>query len=173
VNAAFIGRMRELPHTHSCFVCGESNAIGLRLRFETDGRLIHCRFRPRIEHAGFQGVVHGGLIATVLDEIMVWACAVGTGRFAFSVEMNVRYVNPLPPGEEAMITGELTANRRNKVFETKAEARRLSGEMVASATGKYFPIKETMLPAMLADVTGGPHTSVTEMLKGFSPAIKA
>ena len=68
--------MKPLPHTYSCFVCGESNAAGLKLRFETDGRIVRTRFHPRPEHAGFKGVVHGGIIATVLDEVMVWACAV-------------------------------------------------------------------------------------------------
>jgi acyl-coenzyme A thioesterase PaaI-like protein len=70
--------MRKLPHTHSCFVCGESNPAGLNLRFETDGRVVRARFTPRVEHVGFKQVVHGGIIATVLDEIMVWACAVPT-----------------------------------------------------------------------------------------------
>jgi hypothetical protein len=76
--------MRELPHTKSCFVCGEANPAGLRQRFETDGRVVRARFTPRPEHAGFTGVVHGGILATLLDEIMVWACAVGTRRFGFA-----------------------------------------------------------------------------------------
>ena len=64
-------QMKPLPHTHSCFVCGESNPLGLKLRFQTDGRLVHARFVPLPEHIGFKQTVHGGLIATVLDEIMV------------------------------------------------------------------------------------------------------
>src|SRR3974390_3387866 len=68
--------MRTLPHTHSCFVCGESNVVGLKLRFQTDGRVVHGRFTPRAEHVGFREVIHGGIISTLLDEIMVWACVV-------------------------------------------------------------------------------------------------
>ena len=74
--------MHELPHTRSCFVCGESNPLGLQLRFHADGDEVRTRFVPRPEHIGFKGVVHGGLLATLLDEIMVWACAVRTKRFA-------------------------------------------------------------------------------------------
>src|SRR5512133_3324230 len=84
--------MKELPHTHSCFVCGDANPNGLKLRFETDGKLVKARFVPRAEHAGFRQTVHGGLVATLLDEIMVWACAVQTRRFAFSAELVVRYL---------------------------------------------------------------------------------
>ncbi len=103
--------MRELPHTHSCFVCGDSNAAGLKLRFETDGRIVRTRFTPRPEHIGFQQTIHGGIIATVLDEIMVWACAVPTRRFAYCAELNVRFAYPHAPGEEAAgHGGELVSN---------------------------------------------------------------
>ncbi|PAW72220.1 MAG: hypothetical protein B9S33_22895, partial [Pedosphaera sp. Tous-C6FEB] len=74
--------MTHLPHTRSCFVCGESNAHGLKLRFTADGQRVHTWFTPRAEHIGFKGVTHGGILATVLDEIMVWAVAVSTRRFA-------------------------------------------------------------------------------------------
>src|SRR6266550_1900862 len=108
--------MKVLPHTYSCFVCGESNPIGLRLRFETDGRIVQTHFVPRPEHIGFKQTVHGGLIATVLDEIMVWACAVQTKRFAFCAELSVRFLNPVRPGTELMAQGELAKNRRNRIF---------------------------------------------------------
>ena len=104
--------MRELPHTRSCFVCGETNPLGLRQRFATDGRLVHAEFTPRPEHCGFAGVVHGGVLATVLDEIMVWACAVGTRQFAFCAEMTTRFHHPAQPGEILQVEAELVAAGR-------------------------------------------------------------
>ena len=91
--------MKLLPHTRSCFVCGEANPAGLKLRFETDGRVVQTRFVPRAEHVGFRQTVHGGLIATLLDEIMVWACAVQTKRFAFCAELSVRFIGLVRPDE--------------------------------------------------------------------------
>lgn len=146
--------MKELPHTHSCFVCGESNPIGLKLRFETDGRTVQTRFRPKPEHAGFQGVVHGGLIVTVLDEIMVWACAVQTGQFAFCAEFTVRFLASLRPNEEALVTAELVTNRKGKIFEAKSALSDASGKILAEGTGKYLPIKANDISTMLADVVG-------------------
>ena len=149
-----MGPMRELPHTHSCFVCGESNPLGLRLRFETDGGVVRTRFVPRPEHIGFKGTVHGGITATILDEIMVWACGVRTGRFAYCAELNVRYTSPVRPGEETVATAQLVADRRGRIFEAKAELRSAAGALLASATGKYIPVKETELAAMLDEFVG-------------------
>lgn len=146
--------MKELPHTHSCFVCGESNPVGLRLRFETDGRIVRTRFTPRPEHIGFKQVVHGGLIATVLDEIMVWACVTQTKRFAYCAELTVRFQNPLRPGEETLATAELAANRRDKIFEVKSELKDNAGKILATATGKYIPVKTGELADMATDVIG-------------------
>ena len=149
--------MKVLPHTRSCFVCGEFNPIGLNLRFETDGRVVQTRFTPRTEHVGFRQIVHGGIIATLMDEMMVWACAVRTKRFAFCGELNVRFVQPVRPGAEIMATAELVANRRDKVFEAKAELRNPAGELLASATGKYLPVKHGDATELATDFVDDPR----------------
>jgi uncharacterized protein (TIGR00369 family) len=146
--------MKTLPHTRSCFVCGESNPVGLKLRLETDGRTVQTRFTPRPEHVGFKQVVHGGILATVLDEIMVWACAVQTGRFAFCAELKVRFVKSLQPGDEVIATAELAANRRDRIFEAKAEVKSRAGEVLASASGKYLPVKQAELTELATDFVG-------------------
>jgi acyl-coenzyme A thioesterase PaaI-like protein len=148
--------MRELPHTRSCFVCGESNPAGLRLRFHTDGRIVRTEFTPRPEHIGFRDVIHGGIIATVLDEIMVWACAAQIKQFGYCAEMTIRFQQPLRPGQPVTLMGEMVANRKNRVFEAKAELRR--GDVVlATATGKYLPLKANETNEFLPDLIGDPR----------------
>src|SRR5262245_26961012 len=146
--------MQLLPHTRSCFVCGESNPVGLQMQFRTDGRIVHAEFTPRPEHAGFKHVVHGGIIATLLDEIMVWACAVQTKQFAFCAELNVRFQQPLPPGDRAVANAELVSNRRNRIFEAKATLCDAHGNVLATATGKYLPIKPTDASEMTGELIG-------------------
>jgi acyl-coenzyme A thioesterase PaaI-like protein len=148
--------MKLLPHTRSCFVCGESNPAGLKLHFETDGRIVQTRFMPRAEHVGFRQTVHGGLIATLLDEIMVWACAVQTRRFAYCAELKVRFINPVRPNQEALASGELVSNRRGKLFEARAELRNQAGLVLATATGKYLPVKHAEATEMATDFIGDP-----------------
>jgi uncharacterized protein (TIGR00369 family) len=148
--------MKVLPHTRSCFVCGESNPVGLRLLFHTDGSIVETRFTPMPEHIGFKGVVHGGLTSTLLDEIMVWACAVRTKQFAFCAELNVRFSHPARPNEEVIATAELVANRRNKIFEAKAELRNRMGRILATATGKYIPVPDADINEMASDFVDDP-----------------
>jgi uncharacterized protein (TIGR00369 family) len=146
--------MQTLPCTRSCFVCGESNPLGLRLRFETDGHLVRTQFVLRREHSGFKNVIHGGLVATVLDEIMAWTCAIRTGHFAFCAELTVRFQAPVRPGELVTATGELLDNRRNRIFEARAELRDSAGKALAEATGKYMPISAADTADLMSDMVG-------------------
>lgn len=146
--------MRALPNTRACFVCGLENPAGLQLRFETDGEIARSTFAFRPDHVGFRSTVHGGILATVLDEIMVWSIGVQKKRFAYCAELTVRYVSPARPGESLVATGRLTLDRRGRIYETEGDIRRPDGQVVATATGKYMPIKGPETSAMLADLIG-------------------
>jgi uncharacterized protein (TIGR00369 family) len=147
--------MQTLPHTRSCFVCGEFNPLGLKLRFQSDGQTVQTRFTPRPEHIGFKGVVHGGIVSTLLDEIMVWVCAVRTGHFAFCAELQVRFLRPVQPGHDLVAIAELISDRRGRIFEAKAELKNEAGEIFATAQGKYLPVKEAELTEMTDDFVCG------------------
>jgi len=149
--------MRTLPHSRSCFVCGESNPIGFQLRLETDDRTVQTHFVLRPEHVGFKQIVHGGLVSTLLDEVMAWACAVQAKRFAFCAELTVRFLRPVRPNEQLLAIGELIVNRRDKIFETKAKLLNAEGTLLASATGKYLPITQADALEMADDLVGDPQ----------------
>jgi uncharacterized protein (TIGR00369 family) len=161
--------MEKLPSTKSCFVCGTRNPIGLKLCFETDGTIVQTRFLPQPVHVGFQGVVHGGIISTLLDEIMVWACCVQTRRFSYCAELNVRFAHPAKPGEEIVATAQLTSARRNKLFEARGELRNPQGILLAAATGKYLAIKEEETREMLSDLEGNLDDIFSRLPKPAGP----
>lgn len=146
--------MKELPHTHSCFVCGESNPLGFNLRSETDGKTVCARFAFRDEHVGFRQTVHGGLTATLLDEIMTWACVVQARRFAYCAELKVRYLHPIRPGQPLVATAEMVSNLRDRLFEAKGEIKDATGTALATATGKYMPLKDAEAADMASDLLG-------------------
>lgn len=103
----------------------------------------------------------------MLDEVMTWVCGVRTGRFAFCAELTVRFLLPVRPGEELLAVGELVSNRRDKLFEAKAELRDQNQKVRASATGKYLPVPANSLPEMAGDFV----EDIGAIIKTPSPAL--
>jgi acyl-coenzyme A thioesterase PaaI-like protein len=68
--------------------------------------------------------------------------------------MTVRFQQPARPGEELTATAELVTDRRGRIYEARGELRSRSGEVVATATGKYLPIPETEVAGMLSELVG-------------------
>lgn len=153
-----IPSMESLPRTRSCFVCGVDNPLGLHLGAESDGRTVRARVQFRPEHVGFASTVHGGLVATVLDELMVWGCGVVTRRLAYCAEMTVRYQRPVPPGVPLVGTGELVEDRRGRLFLARGALHDASGQLLAESTGKYMPVPGDPPAQVLADFVDDPRS---------------
>jgi acyl-coenzyme A thioesterase PaaI-like protein len=115
-----------------CFACGKGNPIGLKLDFRFEGEEYVTEFEVRPEYQGWAGIVHGGLLATVLDESMarlLWEKELNaiTGR------LNVRYHDRLTVGESVTVRARIT-KQRSPLIETSAEAAKADGKVVAEAT---------------------------------------
>jgi acyl-coenzyme A thioesterase PaaI-like protein len=95
---------------HACFGCGDDNRIGLHLRFAPDGDGVKVSFIPIPEHQGFQDVVHGGIISSVLDEAMAWAVA-HAGVWAVTGEVRVRFRQPLKIGDVTSVVARASGTR--------------------------------------------------------------
>lgn len=85
---------RTLPGYH-CFGCCEDNPAGLALRFRVEGDALACRFQTDRRHESYPGVIHGGIGATVLDELMGNALALREQKLCFTVGMRTRFLAPL------------------------------------------------------------------------------
>jgi uncharacterized protein (TIGR00369 family) len=123
-----------------CFGCGPENEAGLQLQFalRPDGRL-ETRFVPRAHHAGWEGVLHGGLMATLLDEAMM-AYLYRNGVNAATAELSVRFREPVRLGDEIVVTA-WDEERRGRLFRMAAEARS-SGAVVARASASCLATPE-------------------------------
>ena len=91
------------PHTfgadQQCFGCGPANPSGLHLRFFREGDEVVTTFTPGPELTGPPGVLHGGLSATIADEVAAWALIALKGRMGFTTALSVRYLRPLRLGQ--------------------------------------------------------------------------
>jgi len=126
-----------LPWSRSCFVCGESNARGLRARSWLVGDRIELPFHAHPDLVGWQDVTHGGIITTILDEVMTWAAIVRSERPCFAAEFSVRLRRPLPPETRCVATGWIE-NTRRRILEPASELRDVEGTLYASASGRYM-----------------------------------
>jgi uncharacterized protein (TIGR00369 family) len=131
----------EFRDDRVCFVCGEKNPIGLKLRIRTDperGESAADVIFP--EHfQGWSKVVHGGLLAAVLDEAMIYA-AVAKGLKCVTGEMTVRYVKPASTGVAYTLRGRFLEEKGRIVLADSALLDS-DGQEVARATGKLFKVR--------------------------------
>jgi acyl-coenzyme A thioesterase PaaI-like protein len=135
--------VRKQPNSHFCFACGLENGFGLKARFyETEGGELIGSFRPAGEHQGYPGRLHGGLISTILDEVLARAIMVGRPDEAWGVtaELSVKYRQPVPLDAECRVIGRVTAER-GRIFEAAGELVLADGSVAASATGRYFRMR--------------------------------
>jgi acyl-coenzyme A thioesterase PaaI-like protein len=125
-----------------CFVCGQDNPCGLRLKFErgADG-ISKATWTPDSTWEGFRGVVHGGVVGTVLDEAMSKAVA-GSGAEAMTAELRVRFRRPVPSGGALLIRGWIVARRR-RVIETEAAVTAPDGTEHAHAWARFFALADS------------------------------
>jgi uncharacterized protein (TIGR00369 family) len=128
----------ELIDDGYCFVCGPKNPAGLKLDFTFDGKTIRTDFTPKKEHQGYFNIVHGGIISTLLDEVMV-KLAIARGMHAVTAQMNIRLKKALPVGEKITIEAEIL-NVTRKLIEAYAKAVTEDGTIAAEATGKLVRI---------------------------------
>ena len=129
--------MIQLRDNNTCYVCGKENPAGLGVDFEINRELraISARFTPSDIHQGYEGIVHGGILSTLLDEAMA-KLTVSLGIPAVTAEMTVRFISPAAPGEELFVSGRLTNETRRLI---QAEAKIERGPVViAEATGKLL-----------------------------------
>ena len=122
-----------------CFACGPSNPIGLKLEFHFEGEDYVTRFEIKPEYQGWRDLAHGGLLATVLDEVMtriMWAKGINTvtGR------LEVRYRHPAPVGSVLEVRGRIT-RQRPPLVETEAVATLPDGTVVAEAKSSSLEVK--------------------------------
>jgi uncharacterized protein (TIGR00369 family) len=131
----------RLEFDEYCFVCGPENQAGLRVRFEAGEGRCSASFTPGPGHQGYASMTHGGILAALLDEALVYAGA-SLGPWVATAEMSVRYRRPAPVGTPLRITGVVTG-RRGRMVEASAEVRTEAGDLLATATGKLMQSEES------------------------------
>jgi uncharacterized protein (TIGR00369 family) len=125
---------------NKCFGCGGANPRGMHLTFEQDdaANRIRGNFRLGPEYQGGADFIHGGIIATVLDEVMGKVCRFRNAR-AVTAELTIEYLKPVPVDADLEIEGkEIEMNGRD--IHIAGEIRNQAGQVLARARGRFVVI---------------------------------
>jgi acyl-coenzyme A thioesterase PaaI-like protein len=120
--ASLVDRVRK-HYDDGCFACGRANPIGLHLDdFRVADRTVEASFTPRSHYRGFAGVLHGGIAATALDEILAWAGILLQGVMSVTGRLDLRYRAPVHLGHTVLARGRIDDGTDRRL--------RVSGELM-------------------------------------------
>lgn len=120
-----------------CFACGKDNPKGLKMKFELDEDKCLAYFTPRQEHQSYNGRMHGGLVAVLLDEVTGNYLFCKEGKPAYTAKINIRYRKPLVIGEEVICIGRELA-RKGRLVEMQGQIIKKDGTVLAESVSKMM-----------------------------------
>jgi acyl-coenzyme A thioesterase PaaI-like protein len=128
---------RGRPDANACFVCGPNNPAGLRVAFRLEGEVCHAEFTPDPHHQGYDGVTHGGILYSLLDDVMANVLFL-RGIRAYTAKCSIRYRDPVPVGTPLRLEGrELKRKGRFVILEGRV-LRADSGDVAAEAESTFL-----------------------------------
>jgi hypothetical protein len=127
-----------------CFACGDANPIGMHLDdIRRDGDQVLATLHPRPEFQSYPGVLHGGLSATALDEVMGYAAILLAGIWAATATMDLRYRAQVPYDAPLPLVAGLTDSRGRRV-RAWARLHLPGGQVGVEATGLLVALPEPL-----------------------------
>lgn len=131
-----------------CFACGDQNEYGLQLVFRREGDRICADFTPSVRHQGFPGVLHGGIIATLLDETMGRTGALRR-EWLITGKLDIRYRQPAPIDQPVRVWGQI-GQERSGAMDAVGAVELADGTVVAEARGLFLKLPEPVAQRSLA-----------------------
>ncbi len=122
-----------------CFACGEDNPVGLKIRFEFDGKTCTAEFTPNENHVGWENTVHGGIIYAALDDVTA-NVIYKQGRKAHTARCEIRYRDVLRVGETIRLKGWIE-KEKGRLVQLRGEATRISDDKLIADCQSSFMLQ--------------------------------
>jgi uncharacterized protein (TIGR00369 family) len=120
----------------TCFACGKGNPHGLQLDIRPTAEGVELLFTPPARYEGWQGIVHGGIVATLLDELCAWACS-ARGHESVTGRLEVRFRRPTPVGRPLRGFGRIV-RERGAMLEVESRLVDENGRTLAEASARMM-----------------------------------
>lgn len=142
--------MKEVARYRRCFVCGEENIHGLKAKFLFDGKEAFTDIVATEAFEGYHGIFHGGIVATLLDEVMIKAI-LARSVYAVTAELTIRFKKPIRIGDKVRFTGRIL-NQKSRLYSTEGEASGPDGQIYATASGSYIEARPELKRDLLDSI---------------------
>ena len=133
---------------HDCFACGTNNPIGLKLDFYRQGSSICSDVILSRNHVGWQNMAHGGIISTLLDEVMSWTVIYFKKAFSVTRQIQVRYLRPVPVEVPVTVKGTITSDSKAQSCQAEAILLDSKGKILAKGKGEFAILSDDKLTAL-------------------------
>jgi acyl-coenzyme A thioesterase PaaI-like protein len=126
---------------NGCFVCGPANQDGLQVVFRVEDSICRAEYTPPAKFCGFDGVTHGGILFSLLDDVMAnWLFL--QGERAYTGKCEIRFRATAPTGQRILLEGELL-NRKGRIANLQGRAIHAdTGKLLAEATATFIVIPD-------------------------------
>jgi len=127
----------EIPNMdhNTCFGCGPSNQHGLKMKFFGSRNMVYSNITVPEYMLGWNGVVHGGILSTLLDEVMCWGAIFLAGKMILTKSMTVNYHKPVMIGDMLRVESEIKERVSEREAAMTGRIFNSKGELSVSGTG--------------------------------------
>jgi acyl-coenzyme A thioesterase PaaI-like protein len=132
---------RYLPSYETCFACGKKNPIGLKLCLYVENGRVVSEFIPREDLCGFSGILHGGIISSIIDEALWWASAVGSGRLVVTKDLKLSYLRPVTIRKRYRVEAG-AAQPEGGAYRCTGRIVDRDGSVYVEGEGTYVPLRK-------------------------------
>lgn len=134
--------MEKQPASRNCFVCGRENPLSLKINFFANEQgQVQAKVKIADLFEGYPGMVHGGVIAAMLDEAAGRSHMQGPNDFMVTVQLNIRYRKPVPSNEELLLIG-VAGQRKGRIAKAKSQVLLEDGTVLAEAEGVFVDLPQ-------------------------------
>ncbi len=160
-------RLKQLlnRNDHKCFGCGTSNPSGLRMKFFTDDTSVFSWLMVPDHLIGYDNLIHGGVLSTILDEIMSWSAIYLLKKLILTKSMTVDFIKPVYVGAELKVEGNVFEKQSGREAVMQGRIYNKEGVLCAKSKGIYVLFEPKVAKKL--------NMMSAEAIKDFEPILKA
>ena len=133
---------------HHCFACGTANPIGLNLQFYRRGDTVCSDIILGKNYEGWENMVHGGILSTLLDEVMSWTVIYFKRTFFVTRKIEVKFIKPVLIGTSLTVRGKLADTPESRKIKVTGEILNDQDRILVRGSGEFVLIPEENLPSV-------------------------